>query len=72
MIKDVPKIFNETIEVDETYLGGQKRNKNKKQLKKEEALYGKSKKGFGTTKQPVFAILSRSGKVFAKVVWLWS
>ena len=35
MIKDVPKIFNETIEVDETYLGGQKRNKNKKQLKKE-------------------------------------
>jgi len=68
--RDVPPLFTATVKVDETYLGGQKRNKNKnkKQLKKEEVLYGKSKKGFGTTKQPVFAILSRSGKVFAKVV----
>jgi transposase-like protein len=52
------------IEVDETYLGGQKKNKNKKQLRKEP----KSKRGFGTTKQPVFGILIRHGKVFAQLI----
>jgi transposase-like protein/ribosomal protein L37E len=67
--KDVPDIFTETVEVDETYLGGQKKNKNKKQLRKEKELFGKeSKRGFGTTKQPVFGILCRSGKVFARLV----
>ena len=68
MAKDVPKIFNETVEVDETYLGGQKKNKRKQQLLKEKEEGKESKRGFGTTKQPVFAILSRSGKVFAKIV----
>lgn len=69
MIKDVPKMFSGVIEVDETYLGGQKKNKNKKQLKKEIEKFGKiSKSGFGTTKQPVFGILERSGKVFAELV----
>ena len=67
--RDVPPLFTATVEVDETYLGGQKRNKNKKQLKKEEALYGKSKKGFGTTKQPVFGILQRDGLVYAEIVF---
>jgi transposase-like protein len=67
--KDVPDIFTETVEVDETYLGGQKKNKNKKQLKKEIEQFDKeSKRGFGTTKQPVFGILCRSGKVFARMV----
>jgi len=65
----VPReIFTGTVEVDETYLGGQKKNKRKSQLKKEKAIYGESKKGFGTTKQPVFGILCRSGKVYAKLV----
>jgi len=69
MYKDVPReIFTGTVEVDETYLGGQKKNKRKSQLKKEKAIYGESKKGFGTTKQPVFGILCRSGKVYAKLV----
>jgi transposase len=69
MTKDVPDVFEGTVEVDETYLGGQKRNKNKKQLRKEKEIFGKeSKRGFGTTKQPVFGILCRSGKVFAKLV----
>jgi len=61
---DVPEIFSGTIEVDETYLGGQKKNKTKKQLRKEP----KSKRGFGTTKQPVFGILTRHGKVFAQLI----
>jgi len=69
MVKDVPKTFSGVIEVDETYLGGQKKNKNKKQLRKEIEKFGKiSKSGFGTTKQPVFGILERNGKVFAELV----
>lgn len=69
ILRDVPGVFSGTVEVDETYLGGQKKNKNKTQLKKEIEIFGKeSKRGFGTTKQPVFGILCRSGKVFARLV----
>jgi len=69
MTQDVPRIFSGTVEVDETYLGGQKKNKNKSQLRKEKEVLGKeSKRGWGTTKQPVFGILCRNGKVFAKMV----
>jgi len=69
MIRDVPEVFSGTVEVDETYLGGQKKNKRKSQLRKEKEIFGKeSKRGFGTTKQAVFGILARSGKVFAKLV----
>jgi transposase len=69
MVKDVPDVFEGIVEVDETYLGGQKRNKSKSQLRKEREVFGKeSKRGKGTTKQPVFGILCRSGKVFAELV----
>jgi len=68
MLKDVPGIFSGIVEVDETYLGGQKKNKTKKQLLKEKIAGKESKRGFGTTKQPVFGILCRSGKVFARLV----
>jgi transposase-like protein len=69
MIKDVPEVFSGTVEVDETYLGGQKKNKRKSQLRKEKEILGKeSKRGLGTTKQAVFGILARSGKVFARLV----
>ena len=69
MIKDVPEVFEGTVEVDETCLGGQKKNKRKKQLLKEKKILGKeSKRGFGTTKQPVFGILCRSGQVWAELV----
>lgn len=63
-LKDVPGVFSGTVEADETYLGGQKKNKRKKQLNKEP----ESKRGWGITKQPVFGILTRHGKVFAKLV----
>lgn len=65
---DVPDIFSGTVEVDETYLGGQKKNKRKSQLIENRIQGKESKKGFGTTKQPVFGILCRSGKVFAELV----
>lgn len=68
MIKDIPGIFSGTVEVDETYLGGQKKNKTKKQLRKERLNGNESKRGHGTNKQPVFGILTRQGKVFARLV----
>jgi len=50
------------IEVDETYLGGQWKNKRKTIRDKG------TKRGRGTKKQPVFGILCRSGTVWAEVV----
>jgi len=68
MVKDVPGIFSGTVEVDETYLGGQKKNKRKSVLLKEKQQNLESKRGFGTKKQPVFGILCRGGKVWAALV----
>jgi transposase len=68
MAKDIPEIFEGIVEVDETYLGGQKKNKRKSQLKKEKEKFGRSKRGLGTKKQPLFGILCRNGKVWATIV----
>ena len=62
LTKDVPEIFSGTVEVDETYLGGQW--KNKRRPVRDQG----SKRGRGTTKQPVFGILCRDGSVWAEVV----
>ena len=51
-----------TVEVDETYSGGQWKNK------RHSAKAGGSKRGRGTSKTPVFGILCRGGKVWAQVV----
>jgi len=64
MTKDVPDIFSGIVEVDETYLGGQMKNRKQKDRIK----YGKNRRGFGTIKQPVFGILCREGKIFAEIV----
>jgi transposase len=62
MAQDIPNGFSGTVEVDETYLGGQWKNKKRAQKK------GKAKRGRGTQKTPVFGILCRGGKVWAEVV----
>lgn len=65
MTKDVPDIFEGIVEVDETYLGVQWKNKplNVRRLSKQ------SKRGRGTMKQPVFGILWRNGEVWAELVY---
>ena len=62
LAKDVPEIFSGTVEVDETYVGGQWKNKRKSIQE-----HG-TKRGRGTKKQPVFGILCRNGQVWAEVV----
>ena len=59
---DIPEVFSGIIEVDETYIGGQWKNKRKGQRIKQ------AKRGRGTLKTPVFGILCRGGKVWAQVV----
>ena len=63
-LKDVPEIFSGIVEVDETYLGGQMKNRRKKV----KLLLGRNRRGFGTVKQPVFGILCREGRVYAEIV----
>ena len=67
MAKDVPEIFDGYVEVDETYLGGQMKNRKMKERLKYQKK-SKITRGFGTIKQPVFGILCRNGKVWAKVI----
>ena len=64
MTRDIPEIFEGTVEVDETYIGGKWKNKSLRNKRK----MAKIKRGRGTLKQPVFGILCRSGQVFAEVV----
>ena len=64
MIKDIPGIFEGIVEVDETYIGGQWKNK---RLKVKQKL-GKPKRGRGTFKQPAFGILCRGGQVWAELI----
>ncbi|HOK79538.1 MAG TPA: transposase [bacterium] len=61
MSKDIPEVLEGVVEVDETYIGGQWKNNNKT----EKGKGIKSKRGRGTTKQPVLGILCRDGKVWA-------
>jgi hypothetical protein len=57
MIRDIPEVFEGEVEVDETYIGGQWKNKRKNIRNKG------SKRGRGTSKQPVFGVLCRGGYV---------
>lgn len=62
MSNDIPEVFSITIEIDETYICGQWKNKRKSQREIQ------SRCGRGTLKTPVFGILCRGGKVWVEVV----
>ena len=64
MTNDIPKIFSGTVEVDETYMGGQWKNKRLRTKKTEP----KSKRGKGTTKQAIFGILCRRDEVYVQLI----
>jgi transposase len=53
MFKDIPKPFSGTVEIDETFVGGQWRNK------PWSVRIKGTKRGHGTSKQAVFGILNR-------------
>ena len=64
MTQDLPEVFDGTVEVDETYLGGQWKNKRfsvKRNLPR-------AKRDRGTKKQAVFGILCRNDKVWADLI----
>lgn len=60
MAREVPPVFRGTVEVDETYLGGQAKNRRRRP--------GGYPTGRATVKTPVFGILCRGGQVWAQVV----
>jgi transposase-like protein len=62
LVIEPDEVFTGVVEVDETYVGGRRRN----QRKPQRAV--PSKHGRGTSKTPVFGILCREGKVWAEVV----
>lgn len=62
MLADMPQVFSGTVEVDETYIAGTWYNKRWSERK-----HG-TKRGRGTTKQPVFGIFERSRSVVR--IWL--
>jgi transposase-like protein len=64
MTQEVPEVFEGAVEVDETYLGGQWKNK-RLSVKRN---HPKARRGRGTSKQAVFGILCRNGIVWAELI----
>lgn len=62
LLLDPPEAFSGVVEVDETYVGGKRRNQRRA------ARAVKVKHGRGTMKAAVFGIRCRSGQVWAEVV----
>ena len=62
MAQEIPDVFSGAVEIDETYLGGQWKNKRRSQK------IASAQRARGTQKTPVFGILCRNGKVWTEVV----
>jgi transposase-like protein len=67
MLKDkAPLMLRETVQIDETYVGGKVSNKHKSQIAKLKKARGKNLNG-NDVKTPVFGIIETGGKVIVKV-----
>jgi len=69
MLKDkAPQMLKESLQIDETYVGGSLKNKHKsKVVKAKKEQNGKSLPGRSDTKTRVFGIVETGGKVVVKV-----
>lgn len=61
MARDIPEIFEGVVEIDETYLGGQKRNKRKFMVKNQKEVLG-----------PLSSLFSESWPEMGKFMLNWS
>jgi transposase-like protein len=72
MIEDCNHALQNIVEMDEAYVGGKPRKKNKKQKKipdnKPSITQVTDKRGRGTHKTPVVGVVERNGKVVLKVI----
>lgn len=62
----VQKLLSGTVEVDETYVGGKPRKENKGNSEPQDKP--KNKRGRGTKKAPVMALVERKGRVYSKPI----
>jgi transposase-like protein len=63
MLKDAPAMMRDTVEIDETYVGGLEKNKHASKRKKEvKSRVGRRR----DIKTPVLGIVQRNGNVYAK------
>jgi transposase-like protein len=63
-----PQMLRNTVQIDETYVGGSLKNKHKSKIAKIKAQQGgKGLRGRSDTKTPVFGIVETGGKVVVKV-----
>lgn len=59
------KLLQGIVEVDETYVGGKPRKEGKSEL---EGIRPKSKRGRGTSKTPVLALVERNGNIISRPI----